>query len=650
MKRFILLIVILLNLSCAGYLDIVPDNTVVLEDYFSRKEMAWNTLAKVYSYLPNDPATHSSTWLLGDEWVGQAAESGNREKTVGNKVMQGWQNESDPILGFWSGTGLGKPLYQGIRNADLFLQYINIVEDMSEEEINEWKAQVKFLKAYYTFILLRHYGPIVLVTKTLGLDAEAEELFQRRSKVEDCFDYIINLIDEALPDLKIETNESDMGQINRLIALSIKARILLFRASPFYNGNRGYYEDFLDHNGEPFFPLEYKHEKWKDALDAVEEAIRFGEANGYGLYRYQGYPYNYDREDYAIKPDTMQRLYDLRMLIVDPWNRELIWGQNPPMTATDLISCHSAIFLPETHVTGISLTTSMSEQWLAASYAMLTRYYTKNGIPIGDDMTFNKNAMFDVVTTPGVENPEYENMRGLLQPGTETLQMYMDREMRFYANMGITGGYWRGHGERIGTQFYSNSDGGYVPALPNNYLCTGIGVQKFVHPESKSGRWERTTKFPYPVIRMADLYLMKAEILNEYLDAPSQEVYDAINKVRERAGIPKVEDAWSNDRTVTPRSLNKHLSKDGMRDIILQERSIELAFEGSHFWDMYRHKRAMAEFSTPAMGWYFYGPMAQDFFVLSPWQYRRFLFKDYLYPISLKEMNVNGNLIQNPGW
>jgi hypothetical protein len=614
--------------------------------------MAWNTLAKVYSYLPDDPSTHNSTWLMGDEWVGQSGMDYADKQVYGTKIMSGQQNNDSPMLGFWSGTGGGKALYQGIRSAEIFLQYIDMVENMSDAEKTEWKAQVKFLKAYYHFILLRHYGPIILVTKAVPLDAESDDLFLRRSKIDDCFDFIINLIDEALPDLKIETDESDMGQINRMIALSIKARVLLFRASPFYNGNRRYYEDFLDHNGEPFFPLEYKREKWKDALDAVEEAIKFGEANGYGLYEYTGYPYSFDREDYAIKPDTIRMFYNLRMLIVDPWNKELIWGQTTPMSSDGLISYHSNIFLPTSYTSGITGTESvaMCEQWLCASYAMLERYYTKNGIPIDEDMTFDKNTMFNVVVTPGVEKPEYQPLRGFMQPGAQTLQMYLNREMRFYANMGITGGYWRSHAEKISTQFLVNTDGGYDMIRPNNYFRTGIGVQKFAHPETKAGRWERATKFPYPIIRMADLYLMKAEILNEYLDAPNDEVYEAINKVRRRAGIPDVQDVWANRLIVVPRSVDKHLTQDGMREIILQERSIELAFEGSRFWDMYRHRRAPAEFSGLLTGWYYMGGTAELFFTLIPIQFRRFLERDYLWPISLNEMDVNGNLIQNPGW
>jgi hypothetical protein len=152
------------------------------------------------------------------------------------------------------------------------------------------------------------------------------------------------------------------------------------------------------------------------------------------------------------------------------------------------------------------------------------------------------------------------------------------------------------------------------------------------------------------MIRMADLYLMKAEAMNEYLDTPTQDVYDAINLVRQRAGIPNVEDAWHNPAVVRPASLDKHLSKDGMRDIILQERGIELAFEGSRYCDMIRHKRAHLEFNSPVFGWSALEAVAPNFFILESKQERKFTMRDYLTPISLNERNINANLIQNPGW
>jgi hypothetical protein len=68
------------------------------------------------------------------------------------------------------------------------------------------------------------------------------------------------------------------------------------------------------------------------------------------------------------------------------------------------------------------------------------------------------------------------------------------------------------------------------------------------------------------------------------------------------------------------------------------------------FWDMYRTRKAVAAFSAPIMGWNYQQAYIYDFFTLSPKQTRRFMVRDYLWPISISEINKNSNIIQNPGW
>jgi hypothetical protein len=254
MKRLIKITLIALSLlhasSCTDYLDIVPDNTVTLEDYFERRAMAWNALCKVYSYLPQDYLSHYTSWSLGDEWMGQIEMETSEYAIVATRIMRGLQNANNPALGHWTGTAGGRPLYQGIRSANTFLEYIDMAEDMTEQEIKEWKAQVKFLKAYFHFLLLRQYGPVVIMDNIVPLDALSEDLFQKRSKVEDCFDYIIRLMNEAIPDIGETVDENELGLLTRSGAVAIKARVMLFRASPFFNGNAEYYGDFFDFDGE----------------------------------------------------------------------------------------------------------------------------------------------------------------------------------------------------------------------------------------------------------------------------------------------------------------------------------------------------------------------------------------------------------------
>ncbi|PVD51818.1 RagB/SusD family nutrient uptake outer membrane protein [Terrimonas sp.] len=651
-KRILIIIIGLAAVfsSCKKYLDVVPDNTLKLENIFDLKKDAWNALAAAYSYIPQDDQTHITTWTLGDEWVGRLDLNDNAGNLRAMRIMRGLQSVTSPQLGLWSGTEGGKALYQGIRQTDIFLANIDKVRDMSDQEKADWKAQVKFLKAYYSFLLIRQYGPIVISENVITPESGKDELFLPRTKVEDCFNYVLNLMNEAIPDLKERAGENDLGQIDQVAAKAIKARVLFYRASPFYNGNQEYFGDFYDADGEPFFPLQYNKEKWKEAIDAINESLTLCAANGIKLYTFDKEPYLYDRSDYQANTANMKTLYDLRMVICDPWNTEVVWGYSNLNYYSEGELAHSSnIRLPSGYGDGVVNTASYSWQWMAATYAMAERYYSKNGLPIDEDLTYDYSGRLNIVTTPGAAEPAYESMRGILQPGAETVSLYLNREPRFYANLGITAGYWRAHTVRINTMMFAGKDGGYNSSQHStDFLCTGIGVQKFVHPESQSGAWQRTIKYPYPLMRMADLYLMKAEALNEYKDAPDAEVYDAINLVRRRAGIPDVEQVWS-DGSIA-KTVNKHRTKEGMRDIILQERGVELAFEGSHFWDMLRHKRAPSSFSSPVWGWTHTGTTAQSFFNLEVKQSRRFTITDCLWPIDLNEMNTNGKLIQNPGW
>jgi hypothetical protein len=640
--------------ACADFLDVVPDNTLTVEDYFVNREQAMNALTNVYAGIPNNQLIHATEWLLGDDWLGQRDATKSHSGLVGTRIMEGDQSITNPLLSFWDGANYGTHLFQRIRMANTFFEYQHLIKDLPEWERIQWNAEVKFLKAYFHFLLLQHYGPIPIVDKNFSSNAEAVELYVNREKVETCFNYIIKLMDEAIPDLDNEIMEEELGKISRAAGMAIKARILLFRASPLFNGPSDLYGGFADHDGQPFFPMDEEGseawtQKWKDAEKAVNEAVAYCEAEGYGLYEYTGMPYKFDAEDWAANPD-LKPFYTLRMLIVDAWNKECIWGRTHAFDQSGTIQDASNLRLPRTFNNGVYEQAGNSWNWASATFQMMNRYYTKNGLPVEVDMTFDRNNMYRVISTPDSTDEEYTKWRGIMQPGFMTVKMYMDREPRFYANLGITGGYWRAHQYCIPTEMYGGTNGGYDPGVNvTDFYWTGIGVKKFVHPESKSGHWVRQNKFPYPIIRMADLYLMKAEVLNQ-LYGPGPQVWAEVNKIRRRAGIPNVEDVWSNDMLVGNLYLNRHLDKAGMREIIMRERAIELAFEGSRYWDVVRYKRGAVEFNTPITGWSATTFGAQNFFLLEIKQRRRFLNRNYLWPISLNELNTNANLIQNPGW
>ncbi|GHT56495.1 hypothetical protein AGMMS49982_23340 [Bacteroidia bacterium] len=639
--------------ACSDYLDVVPDKNMTLENLFTVREEAYNALARSYSYLPHDE-DRSSSWLLGDEWVNAETDNGNlTNRYKGIHIMRRLQNADSPILGTWSGTNLGNDLYEGINVCNLFIDRIDGIHDMEAKEIADWKAQVTFLKAYYHFLLLRQYGPIAIMDRAASPDADPQSQFVVRSKIDECFDYIVKKMDEAIPALLLEKNGNDLGQVDRLAAAAIKAKVLVWRASPFYSGNTDYF-DFYDHDGKPFFPQDdaaTTKAKWKEALDAVEAAIKLCEDNKKELYTYEKRTWTDDLNDTELNP-KLQTLYDLRWVVADRWNKELIWGQSNISTATSLngeslLVVDANIVLPTGYLGDAVNSASFARSLLGATGKTLERFYTKHGLPLDEDNTFDRNHIYDITVTP--DTSITKEFLGFLQSNVETIQLYLDREPRFYANMGITGGYWRGHNHRIATTFYNRQPGASFTGSTVNRFWTGIGAQKIVHPDSRAGGWGRLALYPVPIIRLADLYLMKAEARNQWLDAPDGEVWEAINKVRTRAGIPTVEAAYGGS-FVTAAAAGNHTRKDKMTDIILNERGVEFAFEGHRFWDMIRYKRAPTEFTSPVIGWNYDGTNANDFFQKKFLQDRMFTLRDNLWPLPTDELNKNSKLIQNPGW
>jgi hypothetical protein len=178
-----------------------------------------------------------------------------------------------------------------------------------------------------------------------------------------------------------------------------------------------------------------------------------------------------------------------------------------------------------------------------------------------------------------------------------------------------------------------------------DYSITGYLNKKVVNARSSltSSAWE-PRRYAFPIIRLADLYLMYAEALNEAKSAPDAAVYEYIDMVRERAGLAGVVDSWSKYSKYP----SKPTTKEGMRDIIRKERLNELAMEGKRFWDMRRWK---IELPSVIRGWNIKGKTATEFYRITELFDRpRYTYKDFLWPLKVEALQKNPNLVQNPGW
>jgi hypothetical protein len=618
--------------SCKKYLDIVPDNIPTIENAFTMRTSAERFLFTCYAYMPlHSSLTGNPAFTSGDEfWLH------NNYTTQGWSIARGFQNVIDPYLNFWQGSQGGKDLYQGIRDCNIFLENVGTVPDLDSYERDRWIAEAKFLKAYYHFWLIRLYGPIPLKKENLEVGADIDIVKVRRDKLEDCFNYVVQLLDEAaepglLPD-KIASEASELGRITRPIVLSVKAYALVTAASPLFNGNPDY-SSFTDNQGTKLFNSTYDPSKWDKAAAACKEAIELCEMVGNRLYYYSqsGQQYNVT--------DTTRTQMNIRNSVTEKWNEEIVWGNpNSPANVIQVQATARGLDPSKRANSGV-------QGNLAVPIKVTEVFYTNHGLPITEDNSWEYGDRFALKTAG-------QNDMFNLKVGYTTVALNFNREPRYYASLGFDGGIWYGQGrfDDRDTWYIAAKKGQGASSVANNSLnVTGYWPKKLVNYTNVigDGTTYTRTNYPWPVIRLADLYLLYSEALNESLPAPGPEVYKWIDLVRQRAGLPGVEASWTSTYSINK---SKHTTKEGMRNIIRHERLIELSFEGQRYWDLRRWKTATSELNKPITGWDIEQLTTDGYYrekqIYSP----VFVTRDYLWPIKENELLANKNTAQNPGW
>jgi len=411
---------------------------------------------------------------------------------------------------------------------------------------------------------------------------------------------------------------------------------LLYAASPLFNGNANFYDNFVDKDKVKLFNTAFDKEKWKSALDAAEFAINLASANGLKMYEYTGTVPTFDSLDY--KQPEVKALYNYRYMFVDKWNSELIWGNSAPVNNGDWWSLQAASMM----INPAASAQAAAWQWVSPTIQAAEAYYTKNGLPIDEDLTFKYANRYGLAHVTDADKYHAATGSTVMIPN-----LHLGREPRFYASIGFDKGIYRTWGKKWNLEMKKGETYGRR-GNTNDYVVTGYVLKKVCHPNSEGDAYNKLIVYPWPLIRLAELYLNYAEAYNEYY-GPDQKVYDALNKIRVRSGVPTVEQAWENP--LFAKTLNKHKTVDGLRQIIQQERQIELAFEGHRNFDVRRWKQADKYFNRPVTGWSVDGSTTNTFYIVKTVGQRSFITpRDYLHPIKYSEMVVNSNLVQNPGW
>lgn len=653
MKNLMRIVVSLFLVGTFGckFLDVVPNDTPTLDHAFSNRSVAEKFLRTCYSHLPDptDPFYYPTYFTSRDEFDYMAETRAAR--SVAGMIAQGRQNSNTPYQDYWSGTQGGEAMYIAIRDCNIFLENIHIPRDIDESERVRWTAEVKFLKAYYHFFLMELYGPIVLIKEDLPLSASPEEVKVYREPVDECVDYIVSLLDEAIPNLPLALPDpsAEQGRISQCIALAVKAKVLTWAASPLFNGNQDY-AGWVDKRGKQLISQTYDPKKWERAATAIKEAIDAAHGAGYRLYKFN--KYSGGAQTFAMN-DTLVQEMTIRKAITEDVERNsgVIWSTQEQFAAGkgnstslgfNVLGDMLRMLSPFLYSQDISLYMN----YYAASWHMGELFYSKNGVPINEDKNFDYANRYKPRRASIADKQE-----SYIATGEITASYHFDREPRFYADLGFDRGFFelsttttdggksfamfRHRPGELGT---FNGAGGYVPKKIIAFESSAS--------QGMTGKTYSPHNYQFPLIRLSDLYLLYAEALNEVKSQPDAEVYQWIDTVRAVAGLKGVVQSWQ-ESSFYP---NAPADKNEMRKIIRKERLIELAFEGQRFWDIRRWKIADQYWSQPPMRWgdsrdpeIFYNPIVNG----TP---RQVSFRDYLYPIRNSDLRINTNLVQTYGW
>ncbi len=466
--------------------------------------------------------------------------------------------------------------YANIRRVNKFLFHLPDAKFGNALKVRT-KAEARFLRAWYYTLLLQHYGGVAIIGDSTFNSKDSIPTVRRT--YEECVNYIVKECDAAAQDLPWIQDGEDYGRVNKAACLALKAKVLLYAASPLFNGGGIATAEPL--KSVVAYPA-FDKQRWKLAEDAAAEVLNSGQ---YSLLL-----------DNATEPG-----YGFYKIFIKRKSTELIFarmvGDNNQL---------ESVWLPPTH----GVTNPAGYPYLETVNA----FGMKNGLAI-DASGSGYNP----------QNP-YANRDPRLANSfvrDQSLVYHYPELARIPVNIFVD--------KTDPNKVVSGQDAIYK-GTP-----TGYYTYKMVDREVVSNWFTTATERCLPLIRYAEVLLNFAEARNEFLTAPDQQVYDAVEKIRERAGL-------------TPFALPAGLSQLEMQKIIRNERQKELAFEGHRFFDVRRWKIASQTENQMMHGTEPVKTASGTTYNTVEVRKHTFTDKMYLWPLPESEIKKSTELLQNPGY
>lgn len=655
-----------LFLAGCEFLDVVPAKRADFEDAMKNKDAVENWIyGRGYHEIQwQNPFYYWTIEQTTDDFVlpeGQAQD----EARVNNYLMSHGMITSGNVPDTWWA------LYGAIGYINLFEQQLEEQNPsfLTEADKSLYRAHAKFLKAYYYLRILQKFGPMAIVERYADPSTDKSS-FPGRSHFDYCVEYICKLLDDACADGGLPVanynEQSGYGKGNQVICAALKSRLRLLAASPLWNGSFPF-PQWQNTNfetpgyGKELVSYTFDIEKWRKAKTAAQEAIDIAEANGRHLVTMS----EMETMAAADKISTTEAAYWIpgldtstpeglefykRVLLMryamasdeTMGNHELIWtvlGRGQWYLTT---KSHVWGSLPRRIIKLNNGNWQYCYSHINPTLETVEAFYTKNGKLPKNDPDFTPQS--DWLKSANLERPEVINLN-------------VNREPRFYAWINFDGcdiGPYLVAGKPLRLDLRSYEACGYSPDYAQGDLPqTGYLNNKFIAPAERYDYDGSYTDFDYPtpLIRLNEMYLNLAEACAElYMNGDGSELQnalDAVNVIRERAGIP----------LLTPADCGDGEGQMSIRDWVRNERRIELYAEGYRYYDLRRwciaaeHLSAGCRTGLDCFVSKRVNPTIEEFNtrVTVDGNYQWFD-RMYLLPLAADEVYSNPQMVQAPGY
>ena len=621
---YTLLIALLCFVSSCDYLGVSEQLAGGLqntEQVFDNVSYTKRWYANVFAGIPDYSGINSvNVGAFKNPWTGLCDE---RVVGSGNSSKYNNSDRNASNMGFHR----YGDCYKYIRQANIFLQKAHPIvttgtqgDQLLEDELTQMKANVRFMRAFYHYLLFEQYGPIILVKDKIYDATEDQDV--PRNTVDEVVAYIDSELTAVASELTQEPIFEDKDYRawpTKGVALAVRAKLWLYAASPLLNG--GYREALAVTNpdGTRLFP-DYDAGKWEKALAACKDFIDYAEAGRYELYKEY-------KDDNGAVIDPDKSVYNL----FQKYTHEIIWATANNDWGGMNGDAFDRRIAPRCEKNGLGSTGVTQE--------LVDAFYMKDGLPISATAYLPQSTLYQEEGY-GTYKDQNDNF-SKKYTNVSVSNRYLNREPRFYNTVFFNGRQWPVSCNQV--LFYNGGNSG---VQEGQATLTGYMLfKRFNRSVSLTNPGVASQFRPSIIFRLADFYLMYAEAANE-VNPNDVRVLKYLNLVRERAGLPGVE-------TLNPAIRG---NQELQRAAIQRERQVELATEGQRYFDVRRWMIADKNGEGRQNG-YAHGMNVRgepndidDFNRVVEASQIVFNRKMYLYPMPDSEMRKTKNLVQNPGW